>query len=149
MQFKSSKETSMEACKVAAAKIRTQMPTLVSLTVFLLVVALARGADWKAALGKLIPLAALTAIYFAYQTIKARRMLLKRPPFTKSQLFFRFYLTIALLFFSYFGLSIFWEWRGHGDEAFSMLIPVFLICGVLSGVVLYRELRDLPEDFEN
>lgn len=139
----------LEACKFAAKKLRKQIPAIASLTVFLLIVGAARGANWKASLGRLIPLAAAVIVYFIYQTIKARRMILGRSLLTKAQLFLRFYLAIGFLIVFYFGFSIFWQLRGHGDEAFSILIPIVLICGVICGVVLYRELGDLPEDFEN
>lgn len=138
----------LEAGKIALLKTRKLVPSIVSLAVFLLVVGVARGANWKAALGKLIPLVVLIIAYVVYQTIKERRILMGKAQLSKQQLFFRFYLAIAFLFAAYFGLSIYWEWRGSGTEAFGMLFPVFLFCAALCGFALYRELGDLDDDFE-
>ncbi|CAG9267572.1 hypothetical protein C7402_10834 [Paraburkholderia unamae] len=137
----------LEASKVALLRLRKWIPTIASLAVFLLVVGIARGADWKAALGRLVPLGALLLVAFIYQIVKARRIMKGKPQLSRGQLFSRFYLAVGLLFFAYFGISILWELKGNGDEGFAMLLPVFLFCGALCGVALYKELGDLEDDF--
>ncbi|MGF6264051.1 hypothetical protein [Paraburkholderia youngii] len=138
----------LEASKIACSKLQKWVPTLVSLAVFSVVVGLARGAEWKAVLGRLIPLSVLVAVFFIYQVIKARRILKGAPKLSRSALFGRFYLAAFGLLVAYFGISIAWEMNGKGEEAFSILIPVLLFCVVLCGVALYKELGDLDEDFE-
>jgi hypothetical protein len=96
----------------------------------------------------LIPVAVLSFVYYAYQVVKAWRTLKNKPKLSKKQLFSRFNLAIAVIFACYFGLSILWELDGKGQDGFSMLLPVFLFCVALCGVALYRELGDLPDDFE-
>jgi hypothetical protein len=138
----------LEACKITLLKTRKFVPSIASLAVFLLVVGLARGANWKAALGKLMPLVVLIIVYVVYQTIKERRILVGKERLSKRQLFFRFYLAAVVLFAAYFGIAIYWEWRGGGTEAFGLLFPVFLFCVALCGFALYRELGDFDDDFE-
>ncbi|MGF6840316.1 uncharacterized membrane protein YoaK (UPF0700 family) [Paraburkholderia youngii] len=138
----------LEASKIAFSKLQKRAPTFLSLVVFSIVVGIARGAEWKAVFGRLIPLLVLVAVFFIYQVIKARRILKGAPKLSRSALFGRFYLAAFSLLVAYFGIAIAWEMHGKGEEAFSILIPVLLFCVVLCGVALYKELGDLDEDFE-
>ncbi|NML34845.1 hypothetical protein [Paraburkholderia antibiotica] len=137
----------LDSCKIAFVKLRKWAPQIASMAVFLIIVGVARGANWKAAVGRLVPLGVLVAVIFLYQTLKARRLLAGKAPLTRSQLFLRFYLSVIVLIIIYFGLSIVWELHGNGQEAFGMLLPILLFCVALCGIALYRELGDLPDDF--
>lgn len=116
--------------------------------VFSIAVSVARGVTFGATLGRLIPVVLFGVVFFIYQVIKARRALAGKATLSRKQLFSRFYLAVFVLFVSYFGFSILWEMSGNGVEAFGMFLPVFLFCVVLCAVALYRELGDLPDDFE-
>ncbi|MEX3924790.1 hypothetical protein AB4Y36_12270 [Paraburkholderia sp. BR10936] len=138
----------LEAGKIAFSKLRKRFPLFASLVVFSIVVSIARGMTFVAALGRLIPVFLFAFVFFAYQMIKANRSLTGKPRLSRGQLFSRFYAAVFVLFVSYFGLSILWEMKGNGGEAFGMFLPVFLFCVVLCAVALYREIGDLPDDFE-
>jgi hypothetical protein len=138
----------LEASKIAFARIREKTPLITSLVVFSIVVSIARGLAFGAALGRLIPVFLFCAVFFIYQVIKARRTLNGKARLSRKQLFSRFYLAIFTLFIFYFAFSILWEINGKGEEAFGMLVPIFLFCVVLCSIALYRELSDLPDDFE-
>jgi hypothetical protein len=138
----------LAASKIALVKLRGKIPLIVSLAVFSLAVSIARGVTFGATLGRLIPVILYGVVFFFYQVIKARRTLAGKPKLSRKQLFFRFYLSVFVLFVSYFGFSMLWEMGGNGVEAFGMFLPVFLFCVVLCAVALYRELSDLPDDFE-
>lgn len=138
----------LKASKIAFAKLREKTPLIASLATFSIVASITRGAPIAAAFGRLIPLIFLCVAFFIYQTIKANRKLSGKARLSRRQLFFRFYSAIFALFVSYFIFSISWEVNGNGVEAFGMLLPVLLFCVVLCAVALYRELSDLPDDFE-
>ncbi|MDE1142905.1 MAG: hypothetical protein V4797_23715 [Paraburkholderia tropica] len=119
-----------------------------SLAAFLIVVGVAKGSDWRATVGRLLPLVVLAVVAFLYQVVKQRRILKGKPSLGRRQLFFRFYIATAILVFSYFGLCILWEVKRGGEEIFTLSAPILLICIALCAVALHSELRDLPDDFE-
>lgn len=131
------------ACKIAFSKIYKIASTLVAMAVFIIIVSILRGGDWRVVVVKLSPLFVFVILAFLYLMIKEWSILKGVARLSRRQLFYRFYAAAAALFVLYLGLSFLWEAHGHKQEGFGMLFPIFLFCVGVCAAVLFHELKDL------